>query len=274
MDPETVKAYYNQSGVVAAYSQAANSIGLWVSEEKVFTRLFRQEDTLLELGCGTGRIAFGLWELGYHNILGVDVAREMIEEARRINRVLEYGLSFRVADATRLPFGDAEFDGAFFGFNGLMCIPGREYRRAALREILRVLRPGAWFAFTTHDRTNEKFRAFWTTEKKRWKKGQPPAPGLLEFGDRLVESPQGPLFIHIPERDEVLEDLAATGWRYEIDAPRVVLAQETESVRAFADDCIFWIAQKPPARGQSTTSEPFPDVRAKPTARTPTKSKS
>ena len=244
MDSETVKAYFNKSGVVAEYSQAANRIGLWRSEEKVFTRLFRPEDVLLELGTGTGRIAFGLWELGYRQILGVDVAREMIEEARRINRVLEYGVSFRVADAARLPFGDAEFDGALFGFNGLMCIPGRLRRRADLREILRVLRPGAWFAFTTHDRTNEKFRAFWTEEKLRWKLG-PPGPELVEFGDRLVDSPLGSLFIHIPDRDEILADLAVTGWRYETDAPRAVLAQESEATRAFADDCIFWVAQKP-----------------------------
>jgi SAM-dependent methyltransferase len=244
MDVDAVKAYFNQSRVVAAYAQAANNVGLWRSEEKVFTRLFQPDDVLLDLGCGTGRIAFGLWELGYHRIFGVDLAREMIEEARRINRVLEYGVGFRAADATRLPFAANEFDGAIFGFNGLMCIPGRDRRRAALVEILRVVRPGAWFAFTTHDRLNEKFRDFWDAEEQRWRSGSP-TPGLLELGDRLVDSPEGHQFIHIPVRDEVLEDLAATGWRYETDAHRAVLAQEPDSVRAFADDCIFWIAQKP-----------------------------
>lgn len=200
----------------------------------------------LELGCGTGRIAFGLWELGYRRLLGVDLARDMVEEARRINRVLEYGVSFRVADAARLPFGDGEFDGAIFGFNGLMTIPRRDHRRAALREIRRVTRPGAWFAFTTHNRASLHFHDFWIAEEQRWKEGKQ-TPGLDEFGDRIIESPHGPLFIHIPTREEILEDLAATGWRHEVDALRAEIANEPETVRGFGDDCIFWVAQNPKA---------------------------
>jgi ubiquinone/menaquinone biosynthesis C-methylase UbiE len=244
MDTETVKAYYNLPGVVEDYAQAANNVGLWRSEEKIFRRLFKKDDVLLELGCGAGRIAFGLWEIGYRRLLGVDSARAMVEEARRINRVLEYGVSFRAADATRLPFGEGEFDGAIFGFNGLMTIPGRDQRQAALREILRVVRRGAWFAFTTHDRASEKFRTFWEEQDELWRAGRPP-PGVREFGDRLVESPHGPLFVHVPTREEVIEDLAATGWRHETNVPAGLLAQENERVRDFAGDSHFWVAQKP-----------------------------
>jgi ubiquinone/menaquinone biosynthesis C-methylase UbiE len=246
MDADAVKAYYNQPGVVADYTQAVSRVGLWRSEEKIFTRLFKPEDTLLELGCGTGRIAIGLWELGYRHILGLDIARDMVEEARRINQALEYGLSFRVGDATKLAFSDGEFDGAIFGFNGLMTIPRRENRRQALREIRRVAKPGAWFAFTTHNRATEKFHDFWVEEEQRWKEGKQ-APGLDEFGDRILESPRGPLFIHIPIRGEIMEDLQATGWRYEVDALRAEIANEKEDVRAFGDDCRFWIAQNPGA---------------------------
>jgi ubiquinone/menaquinone biosynthesis C-methylase UbiE len=244
MDADTVKAYYNQPGVVGDYAHAVNRVGLWRSEEKIFTRLFRLENVLLELGCGAGRIACGLWELGFHNILGVDLARDMIEEARRINRVLEYGISFRVADATHLPFGDGEFDGAIFGFNGLMTIPLRENRRKALREIRRVTRPGGWFAFTTHDRASAKYADFWIAEEQRWRKG-PPAPGLDEFGDRVVESPHGLQFVHIPSREEVRADLDAAGWRYEVDATAAFLALENDAAREFAGDSRFWIAQNP-----------------------------
>jgi SAM-dependent methyltransferase len=246
MDVETVKAFYNHPEVVAEYAGASNRIGLWRSEEKVFTRLFQRDDVLLELGCGTGRIAFGLWELGYRHLLGLDLARAMIDEARRINRVLEYGISFRVGDATRLSFGNHEFAGAIFGFNGLMQIPGRENRRTALREIRRVTRPGAWFAFTTHDRATGPNRDYWASYEQLWREGLQP-PELAELGDHLVNSPNGLHYIHIPNRADILEDLAATGWRYETDAPRPLLAQEPEVVREFADDCVFWIAQNPAA---------------------------
>ncbi len=244
MDADHVKAYYNQPGVVSDYAEAVSRVGLWRSEEKVLKRLFKPEQTLLELGCGTGRIAFGLWELGYQHILGVDVARDMVEEARRLNRVLEYGVSFRVGDATKLSFGDGEFDGAIFGFNGLMTIPRRENRRQALREIRRVVRAGGWLVFTTHNRVSEKFRDFWIAEEERWKEGTQMAD-LDEFGDRLLESPHGLSFIHVPIREEILEDLAATGWCYEVDAARAELANEKDLVRVFGDDCRFWVAQKP-----------------------------
>ncbi len=244
MEADAVKAYYNQPGVVSDYTQAVSRVGLWRSEEKIFTRLFKPEETLLELGCGAGRIAIGLWELSYRNILGVDLARDMIEEARRINNALEYGLSFRVGDATKLAFGAGEFDGAIFGFNGLMQIPGRERRRQALREIRRVTKPGAWLAFTTHDRANARHRDFWDAEEQRWRDGQP-TPGAQELGDRWVETPHGPMFIHIPTRDEILEDLRETGWRHEVDAQRAEIANEKDEVRAFGDDCRFWVAQNP-----------------------------
>ena len=80
MDADAVKAYYNQPGVVTEYAQAVSRVGLWRSEEKIFTRLFKPEGKLLGLGCGAGRIAIGLWELGYRNILGVDIARDMVED--------------------------------------------------------------------------------------------------------------------------------------------------------------------------------------------------
>ena len=242
MEPDAVKAYYNQPGVVADYMNAVSRVGLWHSEEKIFKRLFKPDDVLLELGCGTGRIAFGLWELGYRRLLGIDIARDMIEEARRINRVLEYGISFRAGDATKLSFDAAEFDGAIFGFNGLMTIPKRENRRKALAEIRRVTKPGAWFAFTTHNRVSEKYHDFWLEEEQRWKEGKQ-EPGLDEFGDRIADSPHGPHFIHIPIREEILADLAETGWRYEADVPRADIANESEEVRMFGDDCRFWVAQ-------------------------------
>ena len=45
--------------------------------------------------------------------------------------------------------------------------------------------------------------------------------------------------------EEIIEDLAATGWRYEIDVARVDVANESEEVRKFGDDCRFWVAQNP-----------------------------
>jgi ubiquinone/menaquinone biosynthesis C-methylase UbiE len=246
VDAARVKAYYDDPSVVEHYRRATANIGLWLSEEIVFTRLFGKTDRLIDLGTGTGRIAIGLAELGYAHVLGLELSREMVKEARRIARLLELPVAFRQGDATRLKFEDNLFDGAIFGFNGLMQIPGKAARREALREIRRVIRPGGALAFTTHDRQSAKFRKFWQQEQARWDKGRQ-KPELLDFGDRWEQTPLTgePLFIHVPAAAEVREELRATGWKCEWDSLRSAIASESLVTRQFSDECRFWVARKP-----------------------------
>lgn len=244
MDCETVLRYFDSRGVVDHYAEAAARVGLWRSEEKIFERVFGHEDSILELGCGAGRIAFGLHELGFRNVIGVDYAKEMVRRARHMAKLLEYSVPFRVGDATGLEFDDSIFDGVIFGFNGLLQIPKTERRDRALGEILRVLRPGGWFVFTAHDRANPKHRKFWEAEKRRWRRGGR-KPELDEFGDRFEQTDLGPLYIHIPTITEMEAALKRAGFRIEAHVPRSAVANEPSAVREFSDECRFWVAQKP-----------------------------
>jgi len=244
IDSEAVKGFFDDPAVVDHYRRATANVGLWLSEEIVFRKVFQPEDRILDLGCGTGRIAIGLAELGYRHVLGIDQARNMVREARRINKVLELTASFQTGDATRLKFEDQLFDGAIFGFNGLMQIPGKDNRRQALREIHRVLRPGGLLVFTTHDRENPRHRDFWEAEETRWRTGRQ-MPRLVDFGDRLEETDLGWSFMHVPTRAEILTELETTGWAYEWDGLRSDLANEDSATREFSDDCRFWVARRP-----------------------------
>lgn len=243
MEAKDVKAYFDSEGVVDHYARAAAELGLWVSEEKIFTRLFKPADSLLELGCGAGRIAIGLYELGYRNLLATDYARSMIGRARHLTEVLEYAIPFRVCDATALEFEDDVFDGAIFGFNGLMQIPQAAQRERALREIFRVLRPGAWFVFTSHDRERSAHREFWQAETLRWEYGTE-KPELDDFGDRSEPTDHGTHFMHVPTVAEMQAQLAKVGFHLEASVMRSELAKESVHVEAFADDCRFWVVQK------------------------------
>lgn len=243
VDPSVVREFYDGERAVEHYRRATAAVGLWESEEILLRQLFGPEDRLLDLGTGTGRIALGLAELGYRHILGVELSRGMVKEARRLAQLLGLPVAFRQGDATSLKLGDELFDGAIFGFNGLMQIPGRERRRQALREIRRVVRPGAYFLFTAHDRDQSKYRNFWKQEKRRWESGRQD-PALLEFGDRYEETDLGKLYIHVPTVKEVREDLKASGWSCEWERPRSTIANESFPVREFSDECRFYLARK------------------------------
>ena len=245
----TVRDDFNAINTVLHYTRAAHFIGLWKSERSLITRYFPDKAVrLLEAGCGAGRVTVGLWHEGYRHLTGFDFASELVEQAN--NLASEQGITgvtFLQADATNLNLChllyDKLFDGALFLFNGLMQIPGREHRRTAMRELHRVCRPGAHFIFTTHDREDPKDIGEWAKEAGRWARGEQ-NPRLLEFGDRYFTDETGNTFMHLPDRKEVFEDLAATSWRHVHDRTRDELASETPQVRNFSDNCRFWVARK------------------------------
>ncbi|MGC6423705.1 MAG: methyltransferase domain-containing protein [Lentimonas sp.] len=244
MESSDVRKYFEAEEVVGYYAKAAIDVGLWISEEKVFSRVFAPEDSILELGCGAGRIAIGLHELGYAHILATDYSRPMVNRARELATKLEYRIPMRVCDATEMEFGEAEFDGVIFGFNGLMQIPQIRNRKRALAEIFRVLKPGGWFVFTSHDRERSSHREFWHEEQKRWAQ-EAQKSELDDFGDRTESTHHGTHFMHVPTVNEMVELLEKVGFRLEASAMRSELVTEPTEVEAFADDCRFWVVQKP-----------------------------
>ncbi|WP_415908099.1 hypothetical protein [Oleiharenicola sp. Vm1] len=135
-----------------------------------------------------------------------------------------------------------------FLFNGLMQIPGRANRRAALRGLHTLARPGAPLLFTTHDRDDEPGeRRHWARQAELWAQGKQD-PALVDFGDRyFVDDDHYRVFMHLPDRAEILEDLAATGWKHEWDEMRRRIAAESKAVKDFSDECRFWLARKPGA---------------------------
>jgi SAM-dependent methyltransferase len=246
----TVRADFNDSVAVAHYARAAHFLGLWKSERLLIERFFPDKSApLLEAGCGAGRVTLGLWALGYTQLTAFDFAEELVEQARYL--ATERGataIRFHVADATGLDdchlLNDIRFAGALFMFNGLMQIPGREHRRTALRGLHGVCAPGAPLLFTTHDRdASVTERVLWRLEAERWVHATQD-PRLVEFGDRYFEDEAGRTFMHLPNREEILADLAAAGWRHEFDAMRPEVARESRAVLEFSDECRFWLARR------------------------------
>ena len=114
--------------------------------EPALARIDHAPRRILDLGTGTGRAAAALarrWPDA--EVLGVDLAPEMIAEARRhLAAELESRVRFEVADAARLPYVDGVFDLVVLA----NMIPFFD-------ELARVLVPGGWlvFGFSSGERT-------------------------------------------------------------------------------------------------------------------------
>ena len=111
-----------------------------------------RERTLLDVGCGSGRLAFALAkEAG--RIIGIDVSEEAIERARR--RAVSLGLdhvTFVCGDAERIEYHDL---GPIDLVAANLCMSDRILRRAA-----DVLAPGRTIAFAAfqHEQWKESGR--------------------------------------------------------------------------------------------------------------------
>jgi SAM-dependent methyltransferase len=100
--------------------------------------------TLLDVGCGSGQLALMAAQDGL-DVTGVDIAGNLIEQARR--RASAGGLKarFEVADAEALPFADGQFD-VVTSLIGAMFAPRPELVAA---ELLRVCKPGGIIAMAS-----------------------------------------------------------------------------------------------------------------------------
>ncbi len=98
----------------------------------------------LELGCGTG---FFLLNLSLGGVIGsghvTDLSQGMVDVTLRNAENLGIDLEGRVADAESIPYPDDSFD-LVVGHAVLHHIPDVEL---AMREVLRVLKPGGRFVF-------------------------------------------------------------------------------------------------------------------------------
>lgn len=99
-----------------------------------------QPQRLLDVATGTADLALMAARKGVPQVIGVDIADQMLEVGRR--KVSKADLDGRVellnGDAEKLPFSDRQFDVATVAFG----VRNFEDLAAGLRQIHRVLRPG------------------------------------------------------------------------------------------------------------------------------------
>ena len=233
-DPQ---AHWLETETALHYARAAVRVGIWASEKVLLERHFAKDQRILELGCGGGRVALGLLQSGYSDVIATDFSPIMVSLARAVlaDHVADWEKIVELQDATALTYPDACFDGAIYAFNGLMCLPSRAHRLAALRSIHRVLRPGGILLFTAADREKGAYAAYRAKEAE---------PDDEIPGDRWHESDTSPVFMHSSTEAETRGELSETDFTV-IECPlSTEVVADGPLVRQFAGETRFYVARK------------------------------
>ncbi len=101
-------------------------------------------DRVLDVGCGTGVVGLTAARLGA-DVTGVDLTPQLLERARENAAIMRLEADWKEGDAEALPLNDNEFNVVVSQF-GHMFAPRPD---VAVREMLRVLKPGGTLAFST-----------------------------------------------------------------------------------------------------------------------------
>jgi len=205
---------YSQAEHIAFdYDDAFAAHDLFEFDEAVLARHFQQPGTLVDLGCGTGRILIPFAQRGFRTI-GVDLSPHMLEVVREKAELAGVAVDRVRGNLVELDFlADGCADYCICMFSTLGMIRGSAHRRCVVEHARRILRPGGLFALHVHNRWynlfNPQGRAWLLRNACGWLLGQPQEPGDKFYDYRGI--PQ--MFMHVFTRRELTRLLAGAGLR-------------------------------------------------------------
>ncbi len=122
--------------------------GLPATKDLADTLPIKEDDRIVDIGCGVGGPARYLAQRFGCIVDGVDITVPFVDAANKLSKLvgLEDRVTIQVGDGNALPFEQEQFDGAYTQ-HVTMNIADRSW---FFNEAFRVLKPGAFFAITEH----------------------------------------------------------------------------------------------------------------------------
>ena len=142
---ELVRTSYEDPSVVSRYV----TTGLWPAEEILVLDYVPDNARVLDIGCGAGRMAIPLAEMGL-DVVAIDISETMVRAAEEQARLAGVEVEFKVMDALEIQLEESGFDVAFFSYNGIELLPGRDGKRRLFEQVRRALKPDGRFIFCSH----------------------------------------------------------------------------------------------------------------------------
>jgi ubiquinone/menaquinone biosynthesis C-methylase UbiE len=164
-----------------------------------------KKDVVADIGCGNGRHLFPCAEK-CSSVIGVDISMKLL---RIIQKKLQgkprENVSLVHADVVELPFARDSFDVVLF-IASLHNIKGKDNRRRALKEVLRVLKPQGTALISVWSRWQDKYYTYFFKQF---------FVRTREFGDIDVywrqHNLQVPRFYHLYSKGEFHRELHHVG---------------------------------------------------------------
>jgi len=119
--------------------------GLYKEEEIIIKKYLNPNSKTLVVGCGTGREIYGLRGLGFTNITGIDISRDMIKEAKK----LVPDVKLFVKDINKFESTE-KFDAVIYFNNIIEQIPSFNERKKAILKAKELLTSRGLIFLTTH----------------------------------------------------------------------------------------------------------------------------
>jgi ubiquinone/menaquinone biosynthesis C-methylase UbiE len=146
---EKVKSDYSKIAIDFADTRQ----NIW-PEMKFFEKYFKDNDRILDLGCGSGRLYKFITEKNVH-YTGLDNNNDLLIIAKKNNLKGE----FKYGDQLSIPFKDETFD-CIFNIASFHHIPSDILRKRALYEMLRVLKKNGYLILTAWNLFQEKYKKY------------------------------------------------------------------------------------------------------------------
>ena len=143
---ETVHDHFaSDTSVVQNRQRVISGLRTW--EQNVVSTFHTDPGRLLNIGCGSGREALALDQIGFE-IVSIDIALPQLKSARK---TLPPHFRLLYVDGLRLPFANASFQHIIIWSQAFGNVPYASNRNYVLSECERVLCPGGTLSFSVHD---------------------------------------------------------------------------------------------------------------------------
>ncbi|MBI3821230.1 MAG: methyltransferase domain-containing protein [Planctomycetes bacterium] len=204
--------YFHDPEIARGYDADVGDTPLLRIDQQFVREHCQPPGRIIDLGCGTGRLALPLAEHGYQPV-AVDLSPEMLKVLGEKAAARGLTIPRICANIAALDiFADASFDHAACLFSTLGLIVGAEARRRAIAHVFRLLRPGGVFVLHVHNRWHN----LWTSHGRwlLWNDLWSSWFGGGEAGDYEMPPRQGvgALTMHLFTRREVTGLLQSAGF--------------------------------------------------------------